>query len=667
MQTSHSLPFPALVGLETAQQALMLLAVEPRLRGVVLASPAGTGKSSLARGLRSLLGEEAVPFVEIPTSVDVENLLGGLDLNATLAKGSLVTRKGTLARADQGVVYVDGINLMDDSAVNLLLAAMDEGEVRVEREGISLRNQARFSLIGSYDPAEGTPRSHLLDRVGLLVTLPGLGDQAQRAQVVHHNLATDHTAWEDESALLYGMVQAAREQLREIPITPEQVARLSRTALAYGVQGHRVDLFAAYAARAAAALALHDEVEEEDLALAVRLVILPRATQIPVQEPDSPPPSPEPPPPPPSPDTPPPPEDDEEDEETTPPEPDSLEIPEEQIFAALMTELPQDLENLPFNQIKRSRAGSRGATAGKRGRHIRSIPGDPRRHRIDALATLRVAAPWQGVRRGSGAGDRGSEIGDQGSGIGEQGLGTGEQGVGTGDWGLGTGAQSPNLPISQSPNTPIPNTPIPNPPRRVLFLPSDIRVKQYRSKAGALFCFAVDASGSMALHRMRQAKGAVHALLQKAYVKRDRVALIAFRGQAAEVLMPPSQSVELARRALDVLPTGGGTPLASALLAGREMADQARMRGIMQSVLVLLTDGRGNVPWQEGQNPKEELQQICRYVAASGLHVVVVDTQRSYLSRGEARQLADWLGGDYAYLPGASGDEVADFVDNLRS
>ena len=194
----------------------------------------------------------------------------------------------------------------------------------------------------------------------------------------------------------------------------------------------------------------------------------------------------------------------------------------------------------------------------------------------------------------------------------------------------------------------------------MLLRADDLRIKQYRSKAGALFLFAVDASGSMALHRMRQAKGAVHALLQKAYVHRDRVALLAFRGQSAELLLPPSQSVELARRALDLLPTGGGTPLAAALLAAIDVAQQARARGIMQTVLVLLTDGRANVGLRAGRDQvAEELQTLGRAVVAAGIQTIVVDTQRTYLSRGEARKLAEWLAGEYVYLPNAQGDQIA--------
>jgi magnesium chelatase subunit D len=597
-----TLPLPALVGLELAQQALLLLAVEPRLRGMAVGAPAGAGKSSLARGMRDLLcsGDRSVPFVELPLGVDEAGLLGGLDIEATLRAGRRVARAGALARADGGILYADQVNLLPDAIINPLIAAIDTGEVRLEREGLSICSPARFTFIGSYDPAEGLPRRHLLDRLGLLLVLPRTTNEQARAEIVRRNVrrapAQASEAYTDELDLLRGLVLAAREQLPQVQIADEQIEQLLAMATLCGVEGHRADTFAVYAACAAAALGLRDRVEQEDLELAVRLVILPRATRLP-PPPDQPPDQAPPPPPP----------DAESDTSDAPPEPPSdeeLTIPPEQVLSALAAELPVELEQLPFRALRRGKTGSRGTVAGKRGRHIRSIPGDPQRGRIDVSATLRAAAPFQPLRRSQASAD----------------------------------AQS----------------------SRVLLRADDLRIKQYRSKAGALFVFAVDASGSMALHRMRQAKGAVHALLQKAYVHRDRVALLAFRGQSAELLLPPSQSVELARRALDLLPTGGGTPLAAALLAAIDVAQQARARGIMQTVLVLLTDGRANVGLRAGREQiAEELQTLGRAVVASGIQTIVVDTQRTYLSRGEARKLAEWLAGEYVYLPNAQGEQIA--------
>jgi magnesium chelatase subunit D len=603
----QTLPFTALVGLEPAQQALLLLAVDPSLRGVVIAAPVGTGKSSLARSFRAISG--AGPFVELPLGADEEALLGGLDLEATLRLGRRVARPGLLGRADGGIVYVDGLNLLQDGPANLLLSTLENGLVRLEREGLSLTTPAQFRLIGTYDPAEGAPRRHLLDRAGLLVVIPRSTSVRVRAEVLRRNLNPyDHDeTWADELAVLQATVGAARELLPEVQISDQQIAQLSAAAEAFGVEGHRADRFAVSAACAAAALAMRDRVDQSDLELAVRLVIMPRATRIPEPPAEQPPPPAEQPQ-----QQQPPPEADQPEDAKAQPEQQPQALPEEQVLTALATELPPELEALPFRAVRRGRSGSRGSTNGRRGRHIRSLPGDPRRARIDIAATLRAAAPWQRLRR----------------------------------------AEATRLPVQPG----------------VLLRGDDLRVKQYRSKAGALFLFAVDASGSMALHRMRQAKGAVHALLQRAYVQRDRVALLAFRGQSADLLLPPSQSVELARRALDSLPTGGGTPLGAALLAAIEVARQARSRGIMQTVLVLLTDGRANTGVRAAARNEieSELNGLARAVHESGIRAMVVDTQRNYLSRGEARKLAEWLGGQYVYLPNAKGDQIADAAMQAR-
>jgi magnesium chelatase subunit D len=180
----------------------------------------------------------------------------------------------------------------------------------------------------------------------------------------------------------------------------------------------------------------------------------------------------------------------------------------------------------------------------------------------------------------------------------------------------------------------------------------------------------VDASGSMALNRMRQAKGAVASLLQNAYVHRDQVALISFRGKQAQVLLPPSQSVDRAKRELDVLPTGGGTPLASALYLGWETAKQARTKGISQIMFVLITDGRGNIGLQATFDPlaekaskealEKEIEALSLSIQADGVASIVIDTQMNYLSRGEAPKLAQKLGGRYFYLPNAKAEQIVE-------
>jgi magnesium chelatase subunit D len=253
------------------------------------------------------------------------------------------------------------------------------------------------------------------------------------------------------------------------------------------------------------------------------------------------------------------------------------------------------------------------------------------------IATLRAAAPWQQLRAADDPQTKPSAP---------------------------PGARTNNTNGAHPPSS-APDTP------RIRLRADDLHIKRFRSKAGTLFCFLVDASGSMALHRMRQAKGAVNALLQQAYVHRDQVALLAFRGERAELLLPPSQSVELAKRALDVLPTGGGTPLAAALLSAYQLAEQARSRGIHRTTLVLITDGRPNVPLQPDPTlgkqqrldlAREEVQRLAGKLRIAGIGAVVIDTQRSFVSRGEAQQLATWLGGRYVYLPQGRSDQIAQAV-----
>jgi magnesium chelatase subunit D len=641
------LPFPALVGLDNARQALLLLAVDPGLGGVVLAAGVGTGKSTLMRSFSKFMREGE--FVELPVGVTEDRLLGGLDLEATLSSGSRVHRSGLMARAHNGLLYADGVNLLDDSTTNHILAAFDSGIVRIEREGLSIAELSRFCLLATYDPAEGPPRRHLMDRVGLIVAPLGKAPAPARAEVVRRNrIAHQHAHqdetngaspnqqnsdqmedWLEEEELLQAMVLMAREALPTITITDDQVEKLIGTALVLGVEGHRADIFATRAALASAALAGRERVEDEDLERAVRYVLLPRATRAPQfeQEQEEEQPQEEPPPPPPEEEQQQEQDQGEEDDEEQPPEPpeEALAI-EDMILEALEAEIPPEVLETPFMIRRSGRSGSRGSTSGNRGRHIRSVSGMPGDGRLDIIATLRAAAPWQRIRK--------------------------KQRRNAKKRTRGAAAHRQHRP-------------------KIELRGDDLHVKRYRSKAGTLFCFMVDASGSMALHRMRQAKGAVNALLQQAYVHRDQVALLAFRGERADVLMPPSQSVELAKRALDVLPTGGGTPISAALLSALQVADQATSRGIHRTTLVIITDGRPNVPLnfdpthsreQRVSDAREEVQRLAGKVRAAGIGSVVIDTQRNFISRGEAQQLAAWLGGRYFYLPQGRGEDIAHAV-----
>jgi magnesium chelatase subunit D len=404
-------------------------------------------------------------------------------------------------------------------------------------------------------------------------------------------------------------------------MTNEQIKGLIQTAISLGVEGNRVDIFAIRAAIANAALNQRTEVDDEDLKLAMKLVLVPRATRMPEREPnpeemaqEEPPPQDEQP-------------QDEAEDENAPPDSTDADAEEEQkdepdmieelMMDAVETELPDNILNISLASKKKAKSGSRGeALNNKRGRFVRSQPGEIKSGKVALIPTLISAAPWQTARKAEQA----------------------KKGI------KSTAA--------------------------LIIAKDDVKIKRFRDKSGTLFIFMVDASGSMALNRMRQAKGAVASLLQNAYVHRDQVSLISFRGKQAQVLLPPSQSVDRAKRELDVLPTGGGTPLASALLTGWETAKQARTKGITQIMFVMITDGRGNIPLGAAYDPtvtkapkedlEKEIEALALSIQSDGIASIVVDTQMNYLSRGEAPKLAQKLGGRYFYLPNAKAEQIVE-------
>ncbi len=649
-------PFAAVVGHTLAKRAMLLLAIEPKLGGVIIAARPGTAKTTLARSFHDLLPniranrgclshcdpvrsdswcsdcrqslpDDATtirpPFIDLPLNITEDRLLGGLALEATLQTGRRVAERGLLAEANRGVLYCDELNLLDSGPSNFLMDALSRGRLMLEREGLSADYPTNFVMIGTFNPAEGEVRGGLTDRVGLMISVMSLGHAEERVDIMRRAITFDHhpdeleAEFADETELLQALIAGGREVLPEVLISDEQLMALTEASLRLGVVGNRADVFAAYAARASAALEGRTEVDESDLKTAVQLVLLPRATRIPEPEPEEPePPEPEPPQPP-----------EQEDTESDPPEQQQQQEPEMQdlVLSALETEVPADILALIQARQQRAKAGSRGETYNwKRGRHVQSVQGKPGQGRLALIATLRAAAPFQAIRR--------QEEEDKGKRKLEKG--------------------------------------------RVIIKPDDLRLKRYKDKAGVLFVFVVDASGSMALNRMREAKGAVTKLLQQAYVHRDKVALISFRGREAEVLLPPSQSVELAKRSLDVLPTGGGTPLASALMTAYKMSESARRQGIQKTMVVLITDGRGNVLLTENEETanlskdarktkaQEEVDQLATLLQTEGLSSVVLDTQTSFLSKGEAANLARHLGANYIYLPRADARAIALSVSN---
>lgn len=587
---------------QQAVQVAVLLAIDPgALGGVRIRAAAGPVRDAWLNLLRSLMSPSR--WVRMPVSITDERLLGGLDLSATLATGRPVLQHGLLVEADGGTLILTMAERLPASTAARLTQVMDEGAVVLERDGLAERRATRFAVVALDEglSEEESLSPALRDRLAFELDLRPISPRRVSDTDLQHMMAG---SIED--------IVAARERLADIAVPEAMLNVLCGTALALGVDSMRASIMALAVTRASAALDGNDTATDDDARMAAALVLGPRATRLPPapepeahdeeevepqteQQPDAAPPNPD--------------EDrdDQQDRDTPPPDPGENKPMEDQVLDAAKAAIPAGLlsQLLAGSLQQRATAGKSGATvkSGQRGRPAGSRRAQPAHgSRLHLIDTLRAAAPWQKIRKAS----------------------------------LGAEAQ-----------------------QRVQVRSDDFHIARIKQKTATTTLFVVDASGSSALHRLAEAKGAVELLLADCYVRRDQVALIAFRGKSAELLLPPTRSLVRAKRSLSGLPGGGGTPLATAIDTAASVAEGLRRRG-QSPVVVLLTDGRANVA-RDGTGGRERAQaeatQAARQLSALQVPLLFIDT--SPKPQPEAAQLAGAMRARYLPLPHAGAAAVS--------
>lgn len=582
--------------------AAAVLAVDPAGLGIRLRAPACPAREAWIAMLGLLL-PAGQPMRRCPAAIADDRLLGGIDLAATLATGTRVAHRGLLAETDGGVLVLPMAERASAELAARLCAVLDTGEVALERDGLGLLLPARLGVVALDEGCddEAPPAAALLDRLALTLVLEDVLPDVMPPEAV-------------------GAVLRARDGVAAVEAGDAVLEAMCRTAQMAGIGSVRAPLLALRVARVVAALQGRAAVSDADAAVAARLVLAPRATRLPEAMPDERPGE--------APEQAPPGMDDPGEREAEHaagermPEPaphadaaggagddederagDMADLVLEAVRAALPADLLVRLEGAAQARSNgaagRVEVRQRARQAALRGRPVGVRPGDPSRGRLDVLATLRAALPWQTIRR---------------------------------------------LEASRQPEAAAP---------RVRVRREDFRITRFAPRLRNTTLFVVDASGSSARSRLAEAKGCVELLLAECYVRRDQVALVAFRGRGAELVLPPTGSVARARRALDGLPGGGGTPLAAGLDAALAVADPLR-RGGDAVTLVLLTDGRANVSRDgiaDRAGAERDARESAVRVRLAGMASLLIDI--SPRANERAAELAGCMGGRYLLLPHA--------------
>ena len=677
-------PFTAIVGQTAMKRALLFNALNPKIGGVLVRGKKGTAKSTAVRSLAALLPEVSVvrgcPYscapearqglcqwcqteinddlavarqvriVDLPVGATEDRLVGSLDIEQAIKSGDRSFEPGLIAATHRGILYIDEVNLLNDHLVDVLLDASAMGRNYVEREGISISHAAEFILVGTMNPEEGDLRPQLLDRFGLAVEVEGTLPPSERREVVRRRIDFEADPyqfmdrWQETEELERQRLLESRELLPQVQVSADILELITDICAEYQVDGMRGDIVMYKTASTVAAYEGRTKVSAQDVKEAAVLALLHRQRRQPFQQPH---------------------------------------LATEQLDSMVQEFQDRQRQREPSDQ---GNSGSESMDEGEpEYSDTSAAPGDPEEEASSdhsglndqdfevgspfPVLPIEVQPPDERPRRGSGR--RSKTVG----------------GVAVGRY---VGASPPegkvtDLALDATLRAAAPHqrarrsAAYPASAPAVLLEPWDLREKIRESKTGSLVLFVVDASGSMAAQRrMVAVKGAVLSLLIDAYQRRDRVGLIAFRGTGAELLLPPTGSVELARVRLADMPTGGRTPLSRGLYLALQVFEAERLKDPeFLPLMVLLSDGRANVSIGETQNETGsvpaaganepslavfEVKEVASLFREHHIPAVVVDTEVGMLKFGLAGPIAEAMGAQYLKLDDLQADGLAQAV-----
>ncbi|MBP5685403.1 MAG: VWA domain-containing protein [Candidatus Methanomethylophilaceae archaeon] len=617
----RTFPFSAVLGMDDAKRAMQCILVNPNLRTVMIRGGQGSAKTVLARSVGRISGKS---IINVPVNVSEEQLFGGMDIDKTIKTGKAVMQPGILSRADGNILYVDDVNLMDQRMLLSLLNAVIDGRVVLEREGISAEYSVDTVLIATMNPSDTDVSSHVLDRFDLCAYASFPDDDSQKAEILRRNSDFQRDPvgfverYKEEEDKLVSNIERSKKILPLVTMTEDLIGVSVELAAKVLADGYRGDIAMVNTSKALAALNGRDEVMKKDVEEAAMLCLAHRRNYVQEQQQEPPPQEPDEPPEEDEQDEPPEqppeqqdqqqdePEEEEQEQQEPPPDMDFQQLLDDMVF-----EIGDQFRVIDYLNDGRRKVSKTSAKKGRRmmvessnssGRYARSRIPDEKTHDIAFDATVRAAAPYQRSR------DR---------------------------TGLAINIQE-----------------------------QDVREKVREMRAGCTILFLVDASGSLGVRkRMTAVKGAILSMLRDSYVKRDRIGMMAFRRDSAELILPPTRSVEYSYRKLEEMPTGGKTPLSEALVTVNEyMTSYSRSHMGEMCYIVVITDGRANVPLEEGVNANEEVLKLAEDMAIPQVKWIVIDASAGFIRFDNAERLAQALGGTYFRLEDLNADRLAESV-----